>query len=104
MIDLHLLRIIRFEHRVLVYLFLDEAYRRLAGNLYRCFSLFLAVEPCFRPPSDTCLVGIHSHQSWYVEALHVYLQPGERVDDAACGYGPVDAFFLSLSLNVERNT
>lgn len=99
----HLFWEIGFQHLIFADTFLNEVHGVLTADFYGWFTLFPVVEPGFRPPPYAGPVGIDCYQARNVETLQFYLQSGERINDAACGYGPVKTFFLSLSLHVDRN-
>ena len=79
-IDFHLMRKMLFQPSVLVNPVVQEQDGRLPGDFHRRLALFPVVEPGFRPPSDTGPVGIDADKPRYVEALHVDVKPGQRVD------------------------
>lgn len=88
------------------FVFLDVIVYELDGQtqfyLNGSFAFLAVVEPCFCPPSVSRLVGIDTHQSWYVEALNVDVEVCQWVNYSACRYCPVLCFFFSMALMLDR--
>ena len=99
---LHLLGEELFQPFILFYPVLNETDGGHPVDFYGMFAFLPVIEPCFRPPSDSGAVGIDGHHSRNIEALYVYLQFRQRVDNAAAGYCLGLKFFFTSSLMVER--
>ena len=95
MIDLHLLGEVLFEPFVLLDVLVDELDGKLTVYLYGGFAFLAVVEPCFRPPPDSALVGIDADESRDVETLDVYFQFGKWINESAAGYCFVIGFFFT---------
>lgn len=103
-VNLHLLGEIFFQPGIFLHQSEDKLHRHPLLYLYRWFSEFLAVEPCLRPPSYACPVGIDAHHTWYVKTLYVDVEFRQRVNDPTARYGFGLDFFFTSSARVERYT
>ena len=97
MIDRHLLGEILFEPFVAIHIAQYETQGVLKLYLHCRFAYLTVVEPCLREPPDTCLVSIDADKSRYVEALDVYIESSERVDELTIGYCLNLYFFFTSS-------
>ena len=94
-INLHLAWEELLQPFVLFDVVMYEAYSLFPFYLYRGFTLFTVIEPCFRPPPHTCPVGIYRNNPRYIETLYIDIQFRQRVDETAERYGFVIKFFFT---------
>lgn len=79
MVDAHLFGVIAFLPRIFSNLALNELNGHLTGDLNDIFTLFPVVEPCFRPPADTCIVRIDARNAGDIETPDNDAQVLQRV-------------------------
>ncbi len=81
----HLFGEILLQPLVFSHIVADELDGEFPSDFHGSLALALAVEPRFRPPVDSVLVGIDADSPLYVEALDIYLEVFEGINDAlAC--------------------
>lgn len=102
---LHLLGKIGVKPFVSVGIFIEETSGFLHVDLYRRLSLFTVVEPCLRPKAHSGTVWIYADYPGNVEALHVYVEFGQRVYESkaskSSGVAAI-AFFLESESMADR--
>ena len=104
MVYLHLLGEKLFEPCVLPDAVVYEVHSLHPLYLHGGFTFLPVVEPGFRPPPQTCPVGIDGDDPWYVEALDVNVKFSQRIDDSVGGYCFGMKFFFKSPPIVERYT
>ena len=82
---------------------MDETQGILKLYLHGSLAHLTVVEPCLGEPSDTSLVTIDADKTWYVEALDVYVQGGERIYELSVSYRLRLYFFFTSSPMPGRN-